>query len=157
MAIIESKIKILSDEQILEYWKLHLWKERQDPIRPMSSMLINGDYDMQLYIFHKPQHVGLYINDELVGCNSSHVTSDSDMRSRGLFVDERYRRQGFSQLLFKAVEDHALQQKRHRIWSYPRISALGAYQKFGFKIYEDPNPVTPPDATHFYVAKTVSL
>lgn len=147
---IEGKIKLLTDEEMLSYWRRFLWADRQDPIRSRSSMLFEGGYNMQIYNLYPPEHAGLFVNDVLVGCNSSHATSETDMRSRGLFIEERYRGLGLSKILFAHAEDHARRKKCSRLWSYPKDSALAVYEKYGFRVYRS-------DQSHHYVWKPVTL
>jgi GNAT superfamily N-acetyltransferase len=152
MHSLDFKIEALSDEQILNFWKASLWKDREDPIKPMSSMLLEGGFDMSIYEKYQARHWGLFINGELAGCNSCHASSATDMRSRGLFVDPRYRGLGFSQKLFQATEAWAKDQNCQTLWSYPKKEAMGAYLKFGFRLYE--NSLQTP--THCYVSKKVN-
>jgi GNAT superfamily N-acetyltransferase len=146
------KVAEISEETLMEIWKNHLWKDRQDPIRYMSSMKFAGGYDLHIYYNYRPSFLGLFYESQLVGCNSCHRTSETQMRSRGLFIFPEYRGRDGSQLLFAAVEEKAREQNCSWIWSYPKHEALNVYLKFGFTV-DRPSDLSP---RHSYVLKPVS-
>lgn len=130
------KIIRLSFEQIISVWQNHLWPDRESPIESHSAMTwpFEGNpeqYDMN--VFNYPATFwGVYIDNKLVGVNSGHKTTDTQYRSRGIWVDPEYRKQGVAQNLFNMTKHQAVLEKADMIWSLPRKTALPAYERFGF-------------------------
>ena len=135
------KIIRLSFEQITNVWQNNLWPDRVSPIESHSAMTwpFEGNpeqYDMN--VFNYPATFwGVYIDDKLIGVNSGHKTSDTQYRSRGIWVDPQYRKQGVAQNLFNMTKHQAVLEKSDMIWSIPRKTALPAYTKFGFQTVGD--------------------
>ena len=73
------------------------------------------------------------MGDNLVGVNSGHKSSDTQYRSRGIWVNPNYRRKGIAQRLFVLTERQARDEECEMIWSIPRKTALSAYTNFGFE------------------------
>ena len=135
------KIIRLSFEQITNVWQNHLWPDRESPIESHSAMTwpFEGNpeqYDMN--VFNYPATFwGVYIDNKLVGVNSGHKTTDTQYRSRGIWVHPEYRKQGVAQNLFNMTKHQAVLEKADMIWSLPRKTALPAYTKFGFQTVGD--------------------
>ena len=135
------KIIRLSFEQISSVWQNHLWPDRESPIESHSAMTwpFEGNpeqYDMN--VFNYPATFwGVYIDNKLVGVNSGHKTTDTQYRSRGIWVHPEYRKQGVAQNLFNMTKHQAVLEKADMIWSLPRKTALPAYTKFGFQTVGD--------------------
>ena len=51
----------ISYKEIFPVWREFLWKNRKNEINPMSSMLLNGSYDMEIYEKYKPTFLGVYV------------------------------------------------------------------------------------------------
>lgn len=151
------KIIRLSFEQITNVWQNHLWPDRESPIESHSAMTwpFEGnpeEYDMN--VFNYPATFwGVYINNKLVGVNSGHKTTDTQYRSRGIWVDPEYRKQGIAQNLFNMTKHQAVLEKADMIWSLPRKTALPAYTKFGFQTVGDYIKTETSDA-NIYVKLT---
>lgn len=130
-------IKKISFDEILPIWHVKLWPNRQSAIEPMSAMTWPFEGDPQpinMSIFeYEPTFWGVYNDNKLVGVNSGHRTSDSQYRSRGIWVDPDYRLKGVAQQLFMMTEHQAVVEGCEMIWSIPRKTALHAYTKFGFE------------------------
>ncbi len=131
----------ISFEQICNVWKTELWPERVSAIEPQSVMTwpFEGtpeQYDMNIFEYN-PVFWGVYIDNKLVGVNSGHRTTDTQYRSRGIWVDPQYRKHGVAQMLFNMTEHQAKIEGCNMIWSIPRKSALPAYTKFGFETVGD--------------------
>lgn len=90
----------------------------------------------------------------MVGVNSGHRTNDSQYRSRGIWVDPRYRGLGVSTQLFQALEHQAVMEGCEMIWSIPRVTALPAYTSFGFVAQGD-SFVTETSPENVYVRKDI--
>lgn len=151
------KIIRLSFEQITNVWQNHLWPDRESPIESHSAMTwpFEGnpqEYDMN--VFNYPATFwGVYIDNKLVGVNSGHKTTDTQYRSRGIWVDPEYRKQGIAQNLFNMTKHQAVLEKADMIWSLPRKTALPAYTKFGFQTVGDYIKTETSDA-NIYVKLT---
>ena len=152
------KIERLTFEQITSVWQNHLWPDRESPIESHSAMTwpFEGNpeqYDMN--VFNYPATFwGVYIDNKLVGVNSGHKTTDTQYRSRGIWVDPAHRRKGISQMLFEATIDQAIGEGCRMIWSIPRKTALPAYTKFGFETVGD-YIVTETSEANIYVRRSL--
>lgn len=152
------KIERLTFEQITSVWQNYLWPDRESPIESHSAMTwpFEGNpeqYDMN--VFNYPATFwGVYIDNKLVGVNSGHKTTDTQYRSRGIWVDPEYRKQGVAQNLFNMTEHRAILEKCNMIWSLPRKTALPAYTKFGFETVGDFIKTETSDA-NIYVKKII--
>lgn len=133
-----SQTAVVDFETILPIWKNKLWPERIDPIRPMSSMTYLGGYDTTIYEKYNPTFFVVYnVVGDIIGVNSGHRTSDNLYRSRGLWVDPKYRLKGISGILFCELHGQSMKEGCTAIWSIPRKSALPAYEKYGFNRTSD--------------------
>lgn len=126
----------LIDFPTIQYvWRTKLWPDRTSPIETHSAMTWPGSsaqqYDMKVFE-HTASFFGVFIDDTLVGVNSGHKTSDTHYRSRGLWVDPSFRKQGIGQMLFQMTQQRAIDEGCKFVWSVPRKTALSAYQRFGF-------------------------
>jgi len=125
---------VVDFETILPFWQEKLWPNRTSEIKPMSSMMYQGGFDMEIYKKYSPTFFAVYnVVGEIVGVNSGHRTTDDLYRSRGIWVDPRYRKLGVSGVLFCELHGQAIKEKCKAIWSIPRKEALPAYEKVGFK------------------------
>jgi GNAT superfamily N-acetyltransferase len=129
--------KKITFNQVLSVWKEKLWPDRSSAIEPMSAMTwpFEGDpqpINMSIFEF-EPTFWGVYIDNQLVGVNSGHRTSDTQYRSRGIWVDPAHRGKGVAQQLFMMTEYQAQVENCEMIWSIPRKTALSAYTNFGFQ------------------------
>jgi len=142
-------LKEITFEEIKLMWEL-LWPGRDD-IRPMSSML-NHDpaaFDMTIYKKYEPTFFGIFTDDtnELVAVNSCHPTTDTRMRSRGLFVKVGYGGKGLGQFILQHTINYAKDKGFEVIWSIPRKTAIKTYTAVGFveqgePIHGDSHPVS---------------
>ncbi len=123
-------------EQIFPVWRDKLWKGRKTEIKPTNGLKFLGGFDKKIEC-NNPTFFGAFVNDELVGVNSGFGTSEYSYRSRGLYVEPEHRKQGIAQFLLLAVEDQAFLEGYKSIWSMPRLTALRAYEKFGFSMVSD--------------------
>lgn len=131
------QVQIIDWEIILDVWQRYLWPDRKSPIETHSAMtwpFNNPTSTHSMRIFeYTPYFIGVYDGSRLIGVNSCHRTDESTFRSRGLWVDPNYRKQGIAQLLFDKTEQLALMEGCTLLWSVPRKTALAAYERFGFK------------------------
>ena len=148
----------ISFDEIAPVWHDKLWPNRTSSIEPMSAMTwpYEGDpqpIDMSIFEF-EPVFWGVYVDGKLVGVNSGHRTSDTQYRSRGIWVDPDYRMHGISQQLFMMTQHQAIIEGCEMIWSIPRKTALKAYTKFGFETVGDFFGTETADA-NIYVIKRI--
>lgn len=140
-------IKEIAYSDVLPIWEEKLWPQRQDPIRPMSSMLLGGGYDMSIYQQSEPSFLGLFHQDKLVGVLSGHPSLNEHFRIRGLYIEKEYRGHGGAHKLFAAFKDRAFDGGHKVLWSYPKLEALQVYLKFGFHLHSSKQH----DENHVYV------
>lgn len=146
------EIKEISFEEIFPIWRNRLWPTRQDPIKPLSSMTLSGAFDMAIYDLYTPCFLGAFVDGQIVGVNSCHLSSNYHVRSRGLFVDEAWRRRGIATQLLNVTEVKGLEWGALTLWSYPKNEALNTYLRAGFEKTTSP----PPTLTHSYVTKKIA-
>jgi GNAT superfamily N-acetyltransferase len=135
------KIERLTFEQIFDVWNNELWPDRQSTIETHSAMTwpFEGNpqpIDMNIFTY-TPTFWGMFIDNKLIGVNSGHKTSDTQYRSRGIWVDPEYRGKGLAQYLFTITEHRAILEKCNMIWSIPRKTALSSYTNYGFDTVGD--------------------
>jgi len=143
-------------DTVLPIWENKLWAGRHSAIEPMSAMTwpFEGDpqpINMSIFEF-EPMFWAVHIDDNIVGVNSGHRTSDSQYRSRGIWVDPAYRKHGVAQMLFTMTQHQAIIEQCEMLWSIPRKTALPAYTKFGFNTVGDYFGTETADA-NIYVSK----
>ena len=133
---IQYTCKGISYEQISQAWN-KLWPGRDaKPTNPWNLT----EYDTiqeQGAVLGNPTFFGVYDNDKLIGVNSGYKTSDVNYRSRGLWVDENYRRRRVSMLLLHNTINQARKERATTIWTCPREESVEAYKKCGFEIISD--------------------
>jgi GNAT superfamily N-acetyltransferase len=129
-------IGVIDFKTIESLWREKLWPGRTSTIETHSAMTWPYDdnpleYDMN--IFNYPAtFFAVFDGEKIIGVNSGHKTKDTLYRSRGLWVDPEYRKQGIAQLLFGSTETQARLEGCDAVWSIPRKTALSAYERFGF-------------------------
>ena len=133
--------KQITFEQICQIWQSELWPNRVSPIETHSAMTWPFDgnqleFDMDIFNYDA-SFFGVYSKQDLIGVNSGHRTRDDLYRSRGIWVDPKFRKTGVAQTLFELTESKAREEGCRLIWSIPRKSALPAYTKFGFETVGD--------------------
>jgi GNAT superfamily N-acetyltransferase len=135
------KIERLTFKQINDIWSTHLWPARESAIESHSAMTwpFEGapeEYDMNVFKY-PATFWGLFIDEKLVGVNSGHKTSDTQYRSRGIWIEPEHRGKGYADKLFAMTQHQAILEGCEMIWSIPRKTALPAYTKFGFETVGD--------------------
>ena len=125
-----------SFEEIYPIWHDKLWPGRISKIKPISILywqMPNKIIKDSLIKKYSSTFWVVKDNKKIIGVNSGFRTDEKVYRSRGLYVDSAYRRQGISQILLRQAILQGKKEECHWIWSMPRKSALPAYQKVGFK------------------------
>lgn len=118
-------------------WADNLWPGRISPILPTSPIRWGGGYDRSLLLRPAIFYQLLGPRGQTIGVISGFSTGGGYFRSRGLFVFEEYRRQGFAQLLLGQIARDAKDAGESFLWTLPRITAWGAYNRFGFQLESD--------------------
>ncbi len=129
-------IKEISFDIIKEIWDIKLWPNRKTSINPMSSIILGGGYDMNIYNF-TPTFWGAFVNDKLIGVNSGFQTGNGYYRSRGIWIDPEYRRKNIATELMNKIEETAIKEECHTLWSMPRDTAITFYESFGYEKVSD--------------------
>jgi len=129
-------VQQITFEQIFPIWKNKLWPSRLSSIETHSAMTWpslhpNQPYDMNVFTY-PVYFFGSYHSDKLIGVNSGHLTSTTEFRSRGLWVDTEFRGMGLAKQLLENTIQQAMQSNASLIWSLPRTSSLHAYTSAGF-------------------------
>ncbi len=130
-------IGLIDFDTVENVWREKLWPGRTSAIETHSAMTWPYDgnsleYDMDIFKY-PASFFAVWDDEKLIGVNSGHKTTDTLYRSRGLWVDPEYRKQGIAQLLFGVTETTAQLENCSAIWSIPRKTALSAYQRYGFE------------------------
>ena len=93
-------IDLVEYDVILPIWEQFLWPGRID-IKNMSSMQYLSGYDVKIYDRYAPYFFAYYIDNNIAGINSAHKSSQTEFRSRGLYVFDEYRNQGIGKQLLE--------------------------------------------------------
>ena len=137
-------IKKITYDDILPMWTKYMPNMSLEPTSAMSCFLIHvknektykfefiDHYDLENQKF-TPTFWGAFDNDKLVGCNSGHMTMDQLYRSRGLFVQEEYRKMAIGKKLLLKTVSQAYHEKAIAVWSYPKHSAWLTYVRAEFQ------------------------
>ena len=137
----KSKVVRISFDDILPIWEKNLWPNRVSKIETHSAMTWPPTHPTEPYsmkIFDYPvSFFGIYDNDNLIAVNSGHLTTDNEYRSRGLWVDPGYRGRKLAQKILVETIHQAKISGATMIWSIPRLTALPAYERVGFKTVGD--------------------
>jgi GNAT superfamily N-acetyltransferase len=141
-------IETIMWREISMIWVTELWVDRKSPIEKISLMMLNGENDPDNIKF-TPTFFGYKDNGKLVGVNSGHMCADGSYRSRGLWVNEKYRKQGIGQELLKVTISQAKTENATGIWSYPRQSSWSTYNAVGFNLVGDWHPSETSDANAY--------
>jgi len=145
-------VKKISYDEIFPFWEKLLWKNRKSPIRSTNGLTMEGSFNKQIEN-NIPTFFGVFLNNKCVAVNSGHATSNVEYRSRGIYVLKEYRKQGISQLLFKAVHQQAINENKKILWSIPRKQSIQAYLSFGFQIIKEVSDLE--FGPNFYVKKNI--
>lgn len=129
-------ICLLNWNEIELIWQTQLWPNRLTPIKTHSAMMFLHGYNMKNFSYNS-NFFGYKINEKIVGVNSGHKCADESFRSRGLWVDPLYRKQGIGRLLLEKTISQACVDGATFIWSYPRFSSWKTYQSVGFELQSD--------------------
>ena len=66
------KTETITFNDIQPVWEKQLWPNRQSPIKPMSSMLYKGGYDMDIYNLYTPTFFAVLNNSgKIIGVNGN--------------------------------------------------------------------------------------
>lgn len=132
-----SAVQQITFQEILPIWQNKLWPNRVSKIETHSAMTWPYTHPLQPYsmdVFNYPAtFFGIYDQDKLIAVNSGHLTTQQEYRSRGLWVDPDYRGKKLAQKILSATINQAKQEGANMIWSIPRLTALPAYERVGFK------------------------
>jgi GNAT superfamily N-acetyltransferase len=132
-----SAVQQITFQEILPIWQVKLWPNRVSKIETHSAMTWPYTHPVQPYsmdVFNYPAtFFGIVDQDTLVAVNSGHLTTQQEYRSRGLWVDPDYRGMGLAQIILLATINEAKKEGASMIWSIPRLTALSAYERVGFK------------------------
>lgn len=129
----EISIRRISFEEICPVWADHLWPDRVSKIENNSQIVFNKhpyEYNSE-YLYSEFIGFGAYIDNELVGVNSCHVTGIS-LRSRGLYVFPKFRSLGIGCRLLNETINTGSHKGLMFTWSMPRKSSISTYAKAGF-------------------------
>jgi GNAT superfamily N-acetyltransferase len=136
-----SAVQQITFQEILPIWQNKLWPNRVSKIETHSAMTWPYTHPVQPYsmdVFNYPAtFFGIVDQDTLVAVNSGHLTTQQEYRSRGLWVDPDYRGMGLAQIILLATINEAKKEGASMIWSIPRLTALPAYERVGFKTVGD--------------------
>lgn len=123
-------ISTASFQDIKPLWD-ELWPGRTD-IKPMSSLRINGEIDMDIYKKYQPKFWISCFQNQPIACLSGHPTSQELFRLRGLYVKMEYRKQGVASRLVQVALDYAKSEKYKLAWTLPKTNTLKFYESCGF-------------------------
>lgn len=91
-----------------------------------------GNYD-SYNMTTTPTFIGYKVDEQFVGVNSGHRTTNNGYRSRGLWVDPIFRGRGIGQKLLRATMDVGKSEGCIWVWSLPKQSSWTTYEAVGFE------------------------
>jgi GNAT superfamily N-acetyltransferase len=143
-------------EDVLPIWQSRLWPGRISKIESNSAMKWLGGIDLELMqapasfwrirtvekeVNETPPRVIAVLSGHFGGIIPPPVVQNSDstklirsFRTRGLFVDPEYRGSGAASAIMKAALIEAKESGCEAAWTFPRKTAMPAYEKMGFKM-----------------------
>lgn len=124
-------IKLIDYTDIYSVWSTYLWPARPG-IKQMSSMQYISGYNIKIYDMYKAYFFAYLVDDNIVGVNSAHRSSEKEFRSRGLYVFEKYRNKGIGKKLLEYSIDLGKSEGCTSCWSVPKKTALSTYLAAGF-------------------------
>lgn len=127
-------IKEISFNDIIPLWS-ELWMHCLDNVKPVNTctFLLAEGYDAKIP-YEPPIFLGAFDGGKLIGGNSVYRSAPSGfMRSRGLFVDSRYRGFGIGTSLIQESEKYARLAACSVLWGYPRFSGIHLWCRQGFR------------------------
>ena len=152
-------IQEISFEKIKLYWKI-LWPNInvEDEIKYVS--MPTCPYTTNIFIKlgkTSPRSIpsifiGYFIDSQIVGVLNGYKTSSYFFRTRGLWVNDNYRRLGIATKLMKEVEKFAFKCGCFELWTIPRKSAINFYKQYGFEQMTD---FIIRDDNHCYATKII--
>jgi GNAT superfamily N-acetyltransferase len=89
-------------------------------------------YNIKIYDMYKAYFFAYLVDDNIVGVNSAHRSSEKEFRSRGLYVFEKYRNKGIGKKLLEYSIDLGKSEGCTSCWSVPKKTALSTYLAAGF-------------------------
>lgn len=131
------KIEEMEFKDIYQIWRHKLWSNRDSEIEDRSAMIFNSSEYSIINLILPVWFFGVVIGDQVIGVNSCHQCHDASFRSRGLWVNEHYRKRGIGTALLKHAIEIAKNNNSYMIWSYPRISSLSVYLRAGYSLISD--------------------
>lgn len=119
--------------EIYPFWRKQLWPQRLSAIEPVSWIDVNGQINAQLQ-FCQPFFWKACCQDNIIGVISGYLTSPGQFRSRGIWVDDSYRRQNVGRALMEEIFKRGRELGAQSVWSMPRSTAREFYLKMGFEM-----------------------
>lgn len=122
--------------------------------RPVETAYFAEDRD------EKTSHFGLFDNEQHLVCcltiTPKSYNGEDAWQLRGMATDELWQGKGLgSQLVQKAIEAIQNQEKKTLIWCNARESAVGFYEKLGWKIDSERFSIEPI-GPHYKMVSTIA-
>jgi GNAT superfamily N-acetyltransferase len=96
-------------------------------------------------------HLGARVNGELVGVATFAARENGTWQLRGMAVDGRMQGQGIGRALLDAAVDRLRTRQAERVWANGRDTALGFYERSGWKVVGDGYEMGPGGLPHHRV------
>lgn len=142
-------------QSIKEITASETFSVRQPVLRPgknIETCHFEGDN------LNTTRHFGLFVNQKLAGIASlfkertSLLSENNQFQLRGMAVLTDFQMKGIGELLVKHAEKNAIDRAGSLIWFNARETAVGFYEKFGYKIIGEPFEINDI-GTHFIMYK----
>ena len=130
-------IKEISFEECLPLLK-ELWPD-METILPVDNIFGLIDFTKKGIAKIKPKFFAAQVNDRYVACTHAYMTNTTDLRIRGTYCQESFRRSGIA----KEVCLYAIKQftEARMVYTFPRIGAEKFYENLGFSISSQTWPI----------------
>ncbi len=126
-------IKHIRFPETAQFWKQHLWPNRESVIEPVSCIDSTGEIDESLPERFTPSFIGLFIDNTLSGVVSVCQTSATEARLRGVCLTAEKRGMGYvGHLLEFAFNEVFANKDIQCIWTMSREHNFKFYSKYNF-------------------------
>ena len=120
-------------ETAKEVWKQELWSYGDSADKKYSKMKINNEKFDKTMAKKTIFYWAYKLDDKIVGINSGYKSCDNYYRSRGIWVDPKFRGIGFAKTLIDVAITESMFWDCKYIWAYPRKETVGVWESMGFK------------------------
>ncbi len=129
------KVNPITFEETLPIWSKHLWPGRKSDIEQVSCINQVGDIDVEIKNF-SPEFYGCFLKEEMAGVISCHPINKKVLRLRGIYVFEKFRKNGVGSLLIRMVKQRAFEVECQNVFGLVRTINQPYFERHDFAAYK---------------------